>query len=573
MAVDRDWEKLDSANSWHISPAGELLPGMELGQSFVCRGAGLHRVELLLANYQRPIDSTILVRLHEDSPGGRVLFQQSFNTLRVADNAWQSFDFPPIPGSGGNRYYLSLTSLGSQCGAHITVWHHPKVKLAGGALYRNGQMQKRGALSFRAWTLQDEAVNRRYREFRRAWAEGVSDYREQPLQLYVEVTSRCNISCIMCRDRDGSVMAPQKAGSAAGFMVFDLFRDLRPLLERVFTVNLFGWGEPMLHKEFIRFIEFTRECNPDCRINFNTNGTLLNAEKAGRLVELDVTRVCFSIDSPDPETFEKIRRGARYHQVISNIERLRMLRDSRLASGQESRLTLAMEQVVMQPNVGQLKETVQLASRLGIGELYLEQLFGPFPDLIIEHLEPHLHSYRAAREAALELEVALIGPMVRKFETLLEKEDGIGTPESDPASTADPAPDRLSCLPAARCPEPWQTIFVDRTGNVIPCCFQQSCTKLGRIPDLSPDEVWHGEEYQTLRRGVVDEPYYPGCENCIAAELPPPPILPPEWMNSLELAPPGAETVGIPPAPPLPPRGPARIARAIWRRLPGRGGR
>ena len=48
----------------------------------------------------------------------------------------------------------------------------------------------------------------------------------------------------------------------------DIAAELRPLLERVYTVNLFGWGEPMLHKEFIRFIEVTRECSADCRINF-----------------------------------------------------------------------------------------------------------------------------------------------------------------------------------------------------------------------------------------------------------------------------------------------------------------
>jgi MoaA/NifB/PqqE/SkfB family radical SAM enzyme len=572
MAVDDDWEILDSANEWHLNPVGELVPGLELGQSFVCHRAGLHRVELLLANYERPIDSMVLVRLREDGPAGRLLFQQPFNTLRVVDNAWQSFDFPVISGSAGKRYYLSLTTLRSDSGGHITAWHHPRLKLAGGILYRNGKAQRRGALSLRIWVLQDEPVRHRYREFRRAFREGGDGHQEPPLQLYVEVASRCNLNCIMCRDQDGSVMVPQKAGSAAGFMEFDLFKTLRPLLESVYTVNLFGWGEPMMHREFIRFIEFTRDCSKDCRINFNTNGTLLSAEKAARLVDLDVTRVCFSIDSPDPETFEKIRRGAKFHRIITNIERLRMLRDGRLASGQGSRLVLAMEQVVMQPNVGQLTETVLLASRLGIGEIYLEQLYGPFPDLIIENLAPHLDSYRAARAASLEFHVALIGPMVRKFEALLEqgRESRAGTPDPLPPAPADRRP---SHLPAARCPEPWQTIFVDRTGNVIPCCFQQFCKSLGCIPEMTPGEVWLGEGYKTLRRGVVNEPYYPGCENCIAAGLPPPPVLSPEWMNSLELASPGLETFAIPPVPAPPPRGPARIARAIWRRLPGLGRR
>jgi len=373
----------------------------------------------------------------------------------------------------------------------------------------------------------------------------------------VEVSSRCNINCIMCRDRDGSVMVPQKAGSAAGFMEFELFRKLRPLLAGTFTVNLFGWGEPMLHKDFLRFIEFTRECNPHCEITFNTNGTLLTERKAARLVELDVTRICFSIDSPDPDTYEKIRRGAKFHKVIANIERLGELRGEHPV--------LAMEQVLMQPNVGQLPQTVELAHRLGIGEIYLEQLFGPFPDLILEDLAPHLDSYRAARKMALALDVSLAGPMVGQFEQLR-----MGKTDPPPATADAPRP---AHLPAARCPEPWQTIFVDRTGNVIPCCFQQFNTALGRIPEMTPEQVWFGEGYRKLRRGVVDEPYYPGCENCIANGLPPGPLLSSGWMNSVESAPPGGAPVEIPPPPRPEPWGMKRIARALQRRLPGGGGK
>jgi hypothetical protein len=230
----------------------------------------------------------------------------------------------------------------------------------------------------------------------------------------------------------------------------------------------------------------------------------------------------------------------------------------------------------MKPNIGQLVETVELASRLGINEIYLEQLYGPFPDLILDDLAPWLDVYREARHQAHERQVTLLGPMIARLEERLAVDErvrmGLAANDDEARAMDVPLPGRPPHLPAARCPEPWQTIFVERTGNVIPCCFQQSCSALGRIPENSPDGVWQGEGYRALRRGVVEEPYFPGCEACIAAKLPPSPIISAEWLNSVELGPPGTEDVEIPPTPAPPPRGLPRIARAIRRRLAGLGG-
>jgi hypothetical protein len=89
---------------------------------------------------------------------------------------------------------------------------------------------------------------------------------------------------------------------------------------------------------------------------------------------------------------------------------------------------------------------------------------------------------------------------------------------------------------------------------------------LGRFPEQDLERIWRGEGYRRLRRGVVAEPFFPGCENCIASGLPPPPILPFEWMNSVELAPPSPDDPVVAPAAS---RRRFRALRRLARRLPG----
>lgn len=77
-------------------------------------------------------------------------------------------------------------------------------------------------------------------------------------------------------------------------------------------------GEPLLHPELSAMVAYAKESGI-VDTSINTNGTLLNREKAVELLESGIDNVFFSIDSNEPQTYERIRVGARLKDVIANI--------------------------------------------------------------------------------------------------------------------------------------------------------------------------------------------------------------------------------------------------------------
>lgn len=133
-----------------------------------------------------------------------------------------------------------------------------------------------------------------------------------PRKLYVELATLCNLGCAMC--------VKHSAGwnCAEGLMSRTIFEALAPVFSGLETLNLNGVGESLLHPELPELIAFARaRVAPHCRIGFQSNGMLLTAPLAARLVDAGLDRICFSVDSPDADQLKAFRAGAEL-QAIGN---------------------------------------------------------------------------------------------------------------------------------------------------------------------------------------------------------------------------------------------------------------
>ena len=64
------------------------------------------------------------------------------------------------------------------------------------------------------------------------------------------------------------------------------------------------------------------------------------------------------------------------------------------------------------------------------------------------------------------------------------------------------------------CYDPWQHIYVELQGSVIPCCFWgEHIGNLTQGDEL--DAIWNNEFYQNLRRGMASGDPHPWCKSCI----------------------------------------------------------
>ncbi len=132
-----------------------------------------------------------------------------------------------------------------------------------------------------------------------------------PAVVLCEVTNHCNLACSMCFN---ATMKRRK-----GFMDIKLYRKIADEVAEhrgVFFQPL-GSGEPLLHPDFPEMLRYAKEkgIKP---LGTTTNATLLTPEMTDRIIDyLDV--IFISLDSMDSNKLEKIRKGAKFDRLISNI--------------------------------------------------------------------------------------------------------------------------------------------------------------------------------------------------------------------------------------------------------------
>jgi hypothetical protein len=145
-----------------------------------------------------------------------------------------------------------------------------------------------------------------------------------PLNIQIETSSRCNAKCGFCPYPVVSKELPQ------GLMPDAIWkRLLDEILEHhVWWVHFYYLNEPLLDRrlpEIVRSVTSRRRHRlPKTKIN--TNGTLLDADRASALLDAGIDQITVSIPSLDPEIYSQHMGGLKLDTVIRNVERLNELR-------------------------------------------------------------------------------------------------------------------------------------------------------------------------------------------------------------------------------------------------------
>jgi len=132
-----------------------------------------------------------------------------------------------------------------------------------------------------------------------AFGRSVTDIR-------VSVTKRCNFGCIYCHDEGlGPVLRPRMPHEDE-MTVDEIERLLRIAREFGIRSVKFTGGEPLVRLDMEDIIDRAVRQIPD--VSLTTNGSML-AKRAESLRSAGLKRVNVSIDSLDPASFQRIRKG------------------------------------------------------------------------------------------------------------------------------------------------------------------------------------------------------------------------------------------------------------------------
>jgi len=197
--------------------------------------------------------------------------------------------------------------------------------------------------------------------------------REHPSNLFVEVTTRCNLQCGMCVKQNGSGGIPE------GTMSPETFATLAPAFPHLDSLVLNGIGEPLLHPQLESFIAQARDLLPDhATVGFQSNGMLLTDERARSLVDAGLDRVCLSLDTVSDDSFRSIRSGGELQGIASAFASLSKARAKR--SGRD--LRIGIEFVLMRENLNDLPGAIRWAGRAGASFAIVTQLLPYHKDAV-----------------------------------------------------------------------------------------------------------------------------------------------------------------------------------------------
>lgn len=170
-----------------------------------------------------------------------------------------------------------------------------------------------------------------------------------PQYFQIETTSHCNARCIMCDidewNREIKTMPDE--------LFHTILNNLKEHVNDIKTVTIQLGGEPLLDKKLENRIIQLKEIGIR-RVVFSTNGSLMNKQRAIRILESGVDEVYFSIESIDKEVYEKIRRNLNFQTVMDNICQFIDLRNQL-----QSSVSIRIRSIVMNETKKSIEEFIQ----------------------------------------------------------------------------------------------------------------------------------------------------------------------------------------------------------------------
>ncbi len=143
----------------------------------------------------------------------------------------------------------------------------------------------------------------------------IYDFSQLPDLILIESFMGCNLRCSMCPVPDPQLNMNGRQYTCMSTKTYRIIIDQVSNKRRTIRLNLLG--EPLLNPEIANFVAYA--AHKGHRVGLTTNGTRLNTILGKKLILAGLSEIVFSFDGYKKETYEKIRVGADYDEVLANI--------------------------------------------------------------------------------------------------------------------------------------------------------------------------------------------------------------------------------------------------------------
>lgn len=309
-----------------------------------------------------------------------------------------------------------------------------------------------------------------------------TEARPFPIALDVELDSRCNLRCPMCPRSQPSFF--RKCGPMSWGVVEAVAAGIKAWKDSS-TPARWVWahlgGESLLNPDAPEMVGCLVRAGKGGKgpfsVAMSTNAVCLSRNVMERLMSSGMHRIIVSLDAVTKETYEKIRVGAKFEQVMGRVNELLKIAAWRQENG--LRVPAIWLQVLKLPeNEGEVLD-------------FINRYAAKKSSVVVKHSP--LRGLRNGRVFAKEVE--RYGGQV---------EGVIGTWGWDKADER-----RLTCRKV------WERMAVFSDGQAGICCYDVGQTLVvGSVLDGGIAAVWRGEAYEKLRGDWLDGKLPALCEKC-----------------------------------------------------------
>ena len=256
-------------------------------------------------------------------------------------------------------------------------------------------------------------------------------------------------------------------------------------------VKLQGLGEPLLNPDFFKMVRMVVEKDIWCRTT--TNGSLLHLNSNyKKLIDEKIGEIQISIDGATKQTFEGIRAGSKFEQIVENVK---MLNEYAREKGEIWRTSCWM--LVQKDNYCEMEQLLDLAE-------YMKFTRVVYSLDVSNWGKAELESFAGDLNVSNIITDELLMHLIKKG-----KEKGI-----DVAIWSDEDKYMYSSEHGNLCGWLWSRAFISADMKIVPCCVLSDSDTCNLGDALSFEEYWNSEKYRNLRRMHLDGELPDMCKNC-----------------------------------------------------------
>jgi len=352
-----------------------------------------------------------------------------------------------------------------------------------------------------------------------------------PEVLHIDLTNHCNFNCLACWCRSpllGEKAMPEEERKLT--LPFDLLKGVIDDLDEMGglrQVKLVGGGEPFMHPDIFKIVEYIKSKDKSIEIDINTNFSLVDKKDAQRLLDLGVDSLTVSLWAGSPKAYVLLHPNQTEETFYRIKDVLKFISERKMES-KSSKPRIINHNVIFKTNYNDVENMLKFALEVGVDDIQfvpVDPVKGKTEVLLPNEEERKElldslnkirrnysgESFRYTSEDNKSLILSDFNGFIRRIERL----------NANTGAYDEDVVDKVPCYVG------WLFARIMTTGNVVPCCKGHRM-HMGNIHKNRFKDIWFSPVYNEFRYNGLNlskhDPYFSkigneasertGCYNC-----------------------------------------------------------